>query len=263
MNGLGNDFNVFDLRKTKELSFAEIIELTKKNNLNEIYDQLLLILPSKKADCFMKIYNIDGSLADACGNGTRCVARIIASHLKKEIVEIETENRIISAELLQGGEICEVSMGEAKTKPEEIPVLSNSNLIKNLLPQKKFGIGFAVNVGNPHIVFFVKNLDKINLEKEVSFLENDNIFPKKININIAEIIDQENIKLITWERGAGATLACGTGACATAYAAYKQKLIGNYVDISMPRGFVTIIPADNNIIMIGDANLDEHKKIEL
>jgi diaminopimelate epimerase len=253
MNGLGNRFNIFDLRNSHELSFAEIKTLSKKNDIAESYDQLILLLNSNSSDVNMKIYNIDGSEAEACGNASRCVAKILIEDLGQSEISIKTTNRVLHA-YAEGDEF-KVNMGEVKTQKS----------LPNLLDSNKFKGGFQENLGNPHIVFFVDDLDSVDLKNEVSHLEkNFKIFPEGVNINVAQIISDCEIKLKTWERGAGSTLACGTGACATAFAAFENNFCTtNQIKTIMPLGFLKIEIMGNQVSMQGDANLEDQKNILL
>jgi len=251
MNGLGNQFYVFDLRGQAERGYQELHNLTQAD-----YDQLVVMLDSDKADCFMKIYNIDGSLVEACGNATRCVARLISTEQNKNDVTIETVNRLLNAKKIRDN--YQVEMGIAKTEWQDIPLAQELDAREvSVLNEAKFGKGFCVNVGNPHIVFFVADLDEVNLEKEVSHLERNELFPEGVNINVAQIISSKIIKAKTWERGAGATLACGTGACATFFAANQRDLVGLEVRLDLPGGALDIsLNESNEILMTGDANLE-------
>ncbi len=250
MHGLGNKFAIFDLRKNPDFAYQNY-------QFDYDYDQLIILRASKNADLEMQILNKDGSCADACGNATRCVADIIYQTSGQEAATIETVNRILATKKI--AENYQVNMGQANFTWYDIPLayeLDTLNL--ELLDTQKFGKAVAVNVGNPHLVFFVENIAEVNLAEEVAGLETADLFPENININIAHIADAQNIKLETWERGAGATAACGTGACATAVAAYKKQLIELPVQITMPGGSLKIILNENReILMTGGVKLEK------
>ena len=264
MHGVGNKFVIYDLRSSS-LNVNELNSKLLNNKLEDTdYDQKIILLNAKESDVFMKIYNIDGSEASACGNATRCVAYIISKEKNIDSISIETPNRILTASKITNS-IYSVNMGTALLSNADIPLTKNCDPQNiKLLDEHKFGTGFALNVGNPHIVFFVKNINNISLKQDVAFLEKHTIFKEGVNINIAQIISNNQIQLKTWERGAGETKACGTGACATAYAAFHQRLITNQVSISMPGGTLEIsISDDNQIFMSGETSLDSREELEL
>lgn len=251
MHGIGNKFIIYDLRQ------QENIKIPSELDKNLDYDQKIILLNSKKADILMKIYNADGSEASACGNATRCVASIIAKETRKDNITIETPNRILQVKKITDTKY-QVNMGKPLLSWDKIAVIKDcdtQNLA--LLTDPKFTKGFALNIGNPHLVFFVDDIDNISLKEEVSFLENHPLFKYGVNINIAQIISKNEIKLKTWERGAGETLSCGTGACATGYVAYHKKLTNNNITISMPGGTLDIKISNNNeIYMSGETELE-------
>lgn len=257
MNGLANNFYVFDLREShNNYNIKELFDLTKLD-----FDQLINIKTSVKADCFMEIYNIDGNKVEACGNATRCVAKILCAEKKANSVTIETTDRILKA--IKIDDDYQVNMGNANLDWRKIPLLRKLTKEElSLLEKSKFSFVNCVNIGNPHIIFLTNYLDEVKLDKEVSYIEKHKYFPEGININIAEIIDKENIRLKTWERGAGATKACGTGACATFYAIYKEGLIASNANLIMPGGELKIsLNKAEDIFMQGDANLEKTLKL--
>ncbi|MBM5782393.1 MAG: diaminopimelate epimerase [Pelagibacterales bacterium] len=223
MNGLGNDFIIFDARHQKiELSTSEIKRLSNRKNIG--CDQLVVLEESNKADCLMVIYNSDGSLSGACGNATRCVASILFTENNSNEAKIETEAGILNCLQTQDN-LISVHMGIPKFEWQEIPLQEKNNSQEIHLHGFKF---CCVNVGNPHAVTFV---EKAISDKEFFEIgpkvETDKIFPKKTNVEFAQILSDNLIEVRVWERGAGETLACGSGACAVGILAIKHKLINS------------------------------------
>jgi diaminopimelate epimerase len=236
MNGCGNDFMIIDLRNfTFDLN-SEIVKKLADYKKSVGFDQLITIHQSSIADASINIFNCDGSMAEACGNGTRCVAKLIIEQLGKKKITISTINRILEAKEL--GNSISINMGEAKMVQEYIQLDCISASL--------------VEIGNPHIV--INNLQNLDILIYGPLIENNHLFPNKVNVNFAQIVTKEFVSLRTWERGAGATLSCGTGACATFYALYKMGLINNKAVISQLGGNLEISLNGKEIIMSGDAN---------
>lgn len=263
MHGLGNKFVIYDLRDGI-VDLENLDNYLQKNNLLESdYDQKIILSETKQADVLMDIYNIDGSTSSACGNATRCVARIIAKETGKSLINIQTNNRILPATKISETDF-QINMGKVLLAWQDIPLAKecdpqNLDLLSKKISKTEINSGFALNIGNPHIIFFAQDIDKISLQDDISWIENDPLFSEGVNINIAQIIDKNNIKLKVWERGAGATLACGTGASATAYAAYRQNMANKNVNILLPGGNLQItITDDDEILMIGATCLQEY-----
>ena len=243
MDGLGNDFLIIDRRK-KSISIKKekIIELGKRNNIG--FDQLIFIdeidngTPSYNP---ITIYNSDGEEVEACGNGSRCVAKILCDQEKKGEAVIVTSNRILKAQKISENSI-KLAMGEPIFEWKKIPLSRDINhkKINIKINDLEFKDGFAVNVGNPHIVFFVDDCFKYDLEKIGPLIENYKLFPEKINVTFAEIKDSSNILVNVWERGAGLTKACGTAACATGVVAFEKKLSGKNTNIHFKEGLLNI-----------------------
>ena len=251
MHGLGNDFVIVDTRNNNYIINKESIKLISDRRFGVGCDQLIEIKSSKTEDIFMRIYNSDGSEAEACGNAARCVAGILFASSPKKIISIETISGIIKAESEVNGNI-RVDMGMPKFFWKDIPLIKKVENINF----KQFSLknGMAINIGNPHIVFFVNNLDNINIEKIGPQIEKNKLFPNKINVEICQIISKEKIKALVWERGAGKTLACGSGACAVLVAAYKNGLSNERAEIQLDGGSLNIswnIKTDKHVIMSG------------
>jgi diaminopimelate epimerase len=215
-------------------------------------DQLIFINKDENYDASIEFYNSDGGISGACGNGTRCVAELLGKEKNKDTVTLTTLSGHLKSHIL-GEKLVSTEIGLGRTKWNEIP-LSEELETKNLnikivdLNNNEFFGGTAVNVGNPHIIFFVEDNEQFEIEKIGPEIENHKLFPEKCNVTIATIINKELIKVKVWERGAGLTKACGTAACATAYAAKQAGLASDKVDIEFSTGKLTISIDENNSI---------------
>ena len=262
MDGLGNDFIIIDRRKNSiDLTKEKIVELGSRSNIG--FDQIIFIEKEKEKFFPITIFNSDGSEISACGNGARCVAYLLGKNLNTNEVKLKTNNRLLNAKIV-GNLYVELEMGKPLFSFEDIPLSKTMNPANITLEinNKKFTGGFCVNVGNPHIIFFVKNCFEHDLKTIGPKIENHNLFPEKTNVTMAQVIDKNNITVNVWERGAGLTKACGTAACATAVAALKNKLASNKIDIKFKQGSLNIkIDKSNSIFMTGPVS--EVKKIEL
>jgi diaminopimelate epimerase len=260
MDGLGNDFIIFDQRKySKTLTKNQIIKIADRNNIG--CDQVIFIDKDQSNDAYLTFYNSDGSEVAACGNGSRCVAYLLMKESKKEKISLKTKNRVLEAKLIN--DLVQINMGSPFFDWDKIPLIKkmdNKNIKIKIDNENK--VGFALNVGNPHIIFFVNNLNHYSLKKIGPELENHKYFPEKCNVTFANIKNDNLIKVKVWERGAGLTKACGTAACATAVAAFSSKLKNRSVDIEFDEGYLNIEwSLDNNIYMTG--KVSEIKKIEV
>jgi len=226
MHGLKNDFIIIDGRGRKiSLSRNKIKKISdRKNGLG--CDQVVILEKPKKKGvaAFIKFYNSDGSKTKACGNAARCVAFLLIKEFKTKKIIIQTEATLLNACLTKNNQVS-VDIGKAYFKWNQIPLKRKINIEEIDFKVDSFFKPFVVNVGNPHIVFFVENLKKINLKKLGPKIEKLSLFPERINVNFAKILNNNKIALKVWERGAGDTKACGTGASATTIAAIKKKLI--------------------------------------
>ena len=255
MDGLGNDFVIIDQRHDQfELTKDQIKKICDRNFIG--CDQLIFIKKNGKIDAGMEFYNSDGSTSGACGNGTRCVAYLLSKEMNKDKIILGTETKNLESKIL-GEKLVETKISNVTTNWYEIPLikeLDTNNLNYKIIDKNNkehFG-GTAVNVGNPHIVFFINNIEDFNLEKIGPEIENDKLFPEKCNVTLAKIINENHIKAKVWERGAGLTKACGTAACATAYAAKINGKIKNKTEIEFELGKLSIfIDEIENISMSG------------
>ena len=215
-------------------------------------DQLIFIEKDNTADACLKFFNSDGGESGACGNGTRCVADLLGKENNKKEIVLTTLSGKLKSNIV-GEKMVSTEIGVAKTKWDEIPLskeLNTNNLgIKiNDKNNNEFSGGTAVNVGNPHVVFFVDNNENFEIEKIGPKIETHSLFPEKCNVTLATVVNKELIKVRVWERGAGLTKACGTAACATAFAAKQSGLVNDKVDIEFSTGRLTISIDENNSI---------------
>ena len=255
MDGLGNDFVIIDNRqKVNILSKEQIVKVCDRNFIG--CDQLILIEKDDIADAQLKFFNSNGGESGACGNGTRCVADLISKEKNSKTINLSTLSGNLKSEIL-GKNIVTTEIGKAKIKWNEIPLLNESNTlnlnikINDINNNKHYG-GTAVNVGNPHVIFFVDEIKNFNIKKIGPQLENHKMFPEQCNVTIAQIINKNLIKVKVWERGAGLTKACGTAACATAFAGTLNKLTDNNIEIEFETGKLSIfIDEENSIHMKG------------
>ena len=241
MHGLGNNFLIIDRRNNPiSLSKEKIIELGKKDNIG--FDQLIFIDGDSTSSFLLSIpitiYNSDGNETNACGNGSRCIAYFICKEKKVDRLLIETKERTLGAYLdVTNKHHVKINMGKPLFRQyDEIP-LENDELdpmkLKIDFLEKDYGAGFCVNVGNPHIIFFVNDCLKVDIKKIGPMVENHHYFPEKVNVTFAEKLDEKgNIRVNVWERGAGKTKACGTAACATVVAAFITGIKGIQGEVS-------------------------------
>ena len=265
MDGLGNDFVIIDNRQNIiNLTKDQIIKICDRKFIG--CDQLIFIGEDKSSDAFLTFFNSDGGESAACGNGTRCVADLISKEKNNKTVILKTLSGSLKSEVLENN-IITTEMGKAKTEWNEIPLSEKLNT-KNLnikisgRDNKEHSGGTAVNVGNPHIIFFVNKIDNFDIKKIGPNIENHKIFPERCNVTIAQVVDENLIKVKVWERGAGLTKACGTAACATAFAGKLNNLTNNKTDIEFEDGKLTIsIDEKNSIHMKGPVS--DIKEIEI
>ena len=231
MHGLGNDFVIVDSRQQPFEVTPALARAIANRRTGIGCDQLILLEPSAAADLRMRIWNSDGGEVEACGNATRCVVQLTGAG------RIESDGGLLEGAQLEGK--VEVSLQEPRFEWDEIPLAYPMDTAALPMAWGALERPVAVNVGNPHVVFFVDDPNSIAIEKIGPAIEQDQAFPQRVNVNIAAV-KSDGIRLRTWERGAGLTLACGTGACATAVAAIKRKYVDSPVKVMMPGGSLTI-----------------------
>jgi len=230
MHGLGNDFVIFDARTSAVAIDAARARAIADRRTGVGCDQVILIEPSEIADVRMRIWNADGGEVEACGNAARCVALLGAE-------TIETLGGVLSAQA--NGACATIDMGSPRFGWEQIPLAYAMDAEAMPVAWEDLQEPFAVNVGNPHAVFFVDDADAVDLARLGPLIERDPLFPQRVNVNIASF-EGRAIKLRVWERGAGLTRACGTGACASAVAAIRRGLAAGPVEVRLPGGALTI-----------------------
>jgi diaminopimelate epimerase len=232
MQGLGNDFVVFDAREAPLGIDGAKAQALADRRTGIGCDQLIVLEPSEAADVRMRIWNPDGSEAEACGNAARCVALLLGGETR-----IETRGGTISGTAARGA--ASIDMGAPRFGWDEIPLAYPLDTASIPVAWEPLENPFAVNVGNPHVVFFVADAEAVPLDRLGPLIERDPLFPRRVNVNVASV-EGGALRLRVWERGAGLTLACGTGACATAVAAIARKLVDSPVEVRLPGGTLTV-----------------------
>jgi len=248
MHGLGNDFVVLDARRGALIPITRDLARALADRRTGIgCDQLVVLEPSDFADFAMRIFNNDGGEVEACGNATRAVAL-----LHGEPATIETVGGMLHANPVEGG--ISVAMGAPRFNWDAIPLAYAMDTDSLPVAWENLESPIAVNVGNPHVVFFVDDADAVELDRLGPQIEHDPLFPERVNVNVAQVVSRSAILLRVWERGAGLTRACGTGACATAVAAMKKGLVDRKVAVTLPGGTLSIEwGEDAEITMTGPA----------
>ncbi|VAV84027.1 Diaminopimelate epimerase [hydrothermal vent metagenome] len=258
MHGTGNDFIVLDLRRKKINKLESVVKRLSHRRFAIGFDQALVLRTSRKADFRMDIYNADGGKVEMCGNGIRCLAEYIWKRKlsDKDTLEIETLAGIIKPERVKGdATLVRVDMGKAITEGKLIPARAKGPIVDRTMRVlgKTFRIT-CVSMGNPHCVIFVKDVDSFDVERFGSAIEKNKFFPQRTNVEFVEIVNKRKVKMRVWERGSGETLACGTGACATAVAANLKGLTSAKVSVVLKGGTLKIdIEKDERVFMTGAA----------
>ena len=255
MHGLGNDFVIIDGRRHPVALTAGEIRVVAARRTGIGCDQLIVIEPAPNdgADAFMRIYNADGGEVGACGNATRCVASLLMVEGARDRVRLDTAAGVREAEGLDDGRIA-VDMGAPGTDWRDIPLAGPADTLHLDVAAGPLRDPVAVNMGNPHAVFFVADAEAVDLATLGPELEHHRMFPERANIEIAQVIDRQTIRLRVWERGAGITPACATGACAVAVAAHRRELAGREVRLDMDGGRLAVDwRGDGHVLMTGPA----------
>lgn len=247
MHGLGNDFVVIDARESAfAISPARAAALADRNT-GIGCDQLVLLESSTAADVRMRIFNPDGGEVDACGNASRAIGLLLGGKTR-----IETLGGMIAASERDGA--VAVDMGAPRFDWDAIPLAYAMDTLTMPVGWEDLDTPGSANVGNPHVVFFVPDCGAVDLARLGPLIEHDPLFPEHVNVNVATIESRERIRLRVWERGAGLTRACGTGACATAVVAMRRKLVDRSVEVLLPGGPLRIDwPEGGTILMTGPA----------
>lgn len=256
MQGLGNDFVVFDARETPLGMDAAAVCAVADRRTGIGCDQVIVLEPSEAADVRMRIWNPDGGEAEACGNAARCVALLLGGETR-----IETRGGTISG--AAAGNAASIDMGAPRFGWDEIPLAYPLDTASVPVAWEPLENPFAVNVGNPHVVFFVADSEAVPLERLGPLIERDPLFPQRVNVGVASVRDGA-LELRVWERGAGLTRACGTGACAAAVAAVSRRLVRSPVEVRLPGGILSVEwEPGGTILMSGSAALVFEGEIDL
>lgn len=255
MHGLGNDFAIFDGRAEKIELSPETIQKIGDRRTGIGFDQMVIIDPPKSpdTDAYLRIYNNDGSEVGACGNATRCIAKLLIDETNKELVVLETRAARLEA-AMKNGKVT-VDMGNVYLEWQQIPLKQEQDTLSVAVEEGVLKHPVAVNVGNPHAVFFLQNkeVEDVPLEKLGPKVENHHLFPEKTNVEVAHVVNRGRIKMRVWERGVGITKACGTGACAVAVAGARKDYTSRKVTIELEGGELDIEwrESDNHVLMTG------------
>ena len=266
MNGIGNEIVVVDLRDSSgSVSPAEAQAVASPQGVP--YDQLMVLQPPRVAgtEAFVRIYNNDGSEANACGNGMRCVARQTFAASGKSALTFQTRAGLINCWQGPSPDLFTVDMGAPKFGWQDIPLAEEFRDTRYIelqigpIDNPILHSPSVASMGNPHAIFWVDDIHAYDLERFGPLLENHPIFPERANISIAQILSRTHLKIRTWERGAGLTRACGTAACAAAVSAMRKKLVDRdtEVTVSLPGGDLVIAwTPDDHIMMTGPAETE-------
>ena len=246
MHGLGNDFVVVDARGRVDPVTAAVARAIGDRHRGVGFDQLAVIVDDADVDARVEFWNADGGTAGACGNATRCVARLLFEESGTSSVTLRTERGALLCEATDDGRI-RVNMGQPQLHWADVPLAEDVDTV--VLPIE--GGPGAVGMGNPHMVFAVQDVAAIALEEVGPGLEHHALYPERANVSFAEVIDRKNARMRVWERGAGVTLACGSGACAVAVALHRQGLTDRALTIHVDGGVLDIDWRDDGVWMTG------------
>ncbi|HEX9770822.1 MAG TPA: diaminopimelate epimerase [Kiloniellales bacterium] len=253
MHGLGNDFVVVDARREPFVLDQAAARAVADRRTGVGCDQLIVLEPPANgaADVFMRIRNADGGEVEACGNASRCVAALIMEETGRDRCTVETQAGLLHAAALRTGEIA-VDMGELRTAWRDIPLARQMDTLHLDLACGPLRDPVAVNIGNPHAVFFVADVSASDLASLGPQLEHDPLFPERANIGVAQLVGPDRLRVRVWERGVGLTRACGTGACAAAAAAHRRGLTGRKVEVRLDGGPLAVEwREDGHMVMTG------------
>ena len=263
MHGLGNDFVFIEDKTGQDKDYTVLARAMCNRHTGIGADGLIVIVDSRVADVRMRIINSDGSEAEMCGNGIRCFAKYVydSGIIEKKQFTVETPAGIMEPEITVGAdnkaELITINMGRPSFNRSEIPMEGTDGRVLN----EDLGVDgenwkiTSLLMGVPHTVTYVDDVDSVDIEKIGPLFEKHEAFPKHTNINFAQQMDDRTVKVRTWERGAGATLACGTGSCSVAVASFLNGRTGREVDIQLPLGTLHIEyrEEDGNVYMTGPA----------
>jgi len=265
MNGLGNDFIVVDARDTAFSPAPEQIRAWGDRASGIGFDQLIAIEGSPDGDAFMRVWNSDGGTVETCGNALRCVGWYLNPKAAEKTLKIDTLGGATKAIVIRADEktgTVAVDMGKPRLDWREIPLSEEMDTLRLELKVGPYDAPLyhtpcAVSMGNPHVVFFVDDVSKVDVAATGSLIENHPLFPEGVNVEFAQVIDRQTIRMRVWERGAGITKACGTGACATLVAAARRGLTDRSATVIMDGGPLHIAWAENDhVIMTGPVEVE-------
>lgn len=263
MNGLGNEIVVVDLRAGHTALTPEQVRSIAREPKTH-FDQMMVMGPPKSpgTEAFVRIYNTDGSESSACGNGTRCIAWLESEHTGRKALRFETKAGLLDVRVRNLSSIT-VDMGEPHFAWNEIPLAEPFHDTRAIelqigpIDKPVLHSPSVVNVGNPHAVFWVEDINAYDLGRFGPMLENHPLFPERANISLAHVTSRQTMTVRTWERGAGLTRACGTAACASAIAAMRKSLTDRRVTVTLPGGDLVIEwTPQNHILMTGPAEIE-------
>ena len=250
MHGAGNDFVILDSRGGGAVTTPALARALGDRNRGVGFDQLAEIRDSETADIALDFWNSDGSRAGACGNATRCVAQHVMAGLGQDTLHIRTERGDLFAVCDPDGRV-RVNMGQPILDWAAVPVARDVELLH--LPLR--GDPVAVGMGNPHCIFFVPDAEAVDLPARGAAVEHDPLFPARTNVEFATLLGPDHLRVRVWERGAGITLACGSGACATAVAAHQRGLTGRQVTLDADGGVLTVDWREDGVWLSGPVAL--------
>jgi diaminopimelate epimerase len=265
MHGLGNDFVVLDARREAITLETQAVKRLADRCTGIGCDQLIVLEPPRHppAQLFMRIHNADGSAAEACGNATRCIAWLLHHESGDRHPQIETATGLHMAEVGPDGQVA-VDMGLPRTGWREIPLARAADTLRVDLALGPLCQPVCTNIGNPHATFFVDDAEAVDLAALGPVLEHHALFPQRANIGVAAVRDRNRLRLRVWERGAGITRACGTGACAALVAAHRRGLTGRAAAVELDGGSLDISwREDGHVIMSGPAALSFEGRFDL
>lgn len=257
MHGLGNDFVVLDIRRSGLILTADAVRAIADRRRGVGCDQLIVVEPPRgdNSTAWMTIYNPDGSESGACGNATRCVAWLLMGETGADRVVIETRAGLLKTET-RGDKMVAVDMGPARLDWRDIPLAEARDTLHLGIGLGSLSDPVGVSMGNPHAVFFVPDVADVNLSSVGSGLEHHPLFPERANIEIVQVLGPEKLRMRVWERGAGITQACGTGACASLVAAARRGLTTRKAEVVLDGGSLFIEwLADDHVLMTGPVAL--------
>lgn len=270
MNGIGNEIVIVDMRASASpVTAAEARAVASPSGVP--YDQLMLLYPPRVAGthAFVRIYNNDGSESGACGNGMRCVAERMFAETGAGALSFETRAGLINCRRGPSPDLYTVDMGEPKFDWRDIPLAEEFADTRRIelqigpIDAPVLHTPAVVNMGNPHAIFFVDDVDRHDLARFGPLLENHPIFPDRANISLAEVIAPDHVKLRVWERGVGLTRACGSAACAAVVAGARKKLCARRATVTLPGGDLIIDwRADDHVIMTGPVELEFEGRLD-